>query len=241
MADDLSAITKQVKEANDIVEVVGGYVALRQQGQTYKGLCPFHEDHRPSFDVDPRRQRYRCWSCQKSGDVFTFIMERERVDFLEARELLARRAGITLEKAGGRTQNPDRAGMIEAVQWAAELYHACLLETPTPEAEAARVYLGERKLTGETVRRFGLGFAPPTGDWLVRQAVQRGLSFEVLDKVGLVGAGCRETVITIASATGCCFPSATCGVRWWGSAAGSCRRLACLTGHRRNTTTRPSR
>jgi len=183
LADDLAATSKQVKEASDIVEVVGGYVALRQQGQVYKGLCPFHDDHRPSFDVDPRRQRYRCWSCGKNGDVFTFIMEQERVGFREALELLARRAGITLEKLGRPTQNPDRARMIEAMQWAAELYHAHLLDAPT--AEAARIYLGERKLTGETVRRFGLGFAPP-GNWLVRQAAGRGLSFEVLEKVGLV-------------------------------------------------------
>src|SRR5215813_999112 len=91
---------KQVKEANDIVEVVGSYIALRPAGGTYKGLCPFHDDHRPSFDVDPRRQRYRCWSCGKLGDVFNFIQEQDRVGFMEALELLARRAGITLKKIG---------------------------------------------------------------------------------------------------------------------------------------------
>ena len=86
---------KQVKEANDIVDVVGGYVALRPAGPTYKGLCPFHDDHRPSFDVAPRRQRYRCWSCGKYGDVIQFVQEHERVSFPEALEMLARRAGKT--------------------------------------------------------------------------------------------------------------------------------------------------
>src|SRR3954447_22835332 len=92
---------KQVKEANDIVDVVGGYLALRPAGPTFKALCPFHDDSRPSFDVDPRRQRYRCWACGKYGDVISFVQEHERVDFREALELLARRAGISLEKAGG--------------------------------------------------------------------------------------------------------------------------------------------
>jgi len=184
LADDLAGVSKQVKEANDIVEVIGGYLALRQQGQKYFGLCPFHDDHRPSFQVDPQWQNYRCWSCGKRGDVFTFIQEQERVGFREALELLARRAGITLEKVAGAPQNPERARMIQAVQWPAEQYQKCLLESPL--AEAARVYLGERRLTGETVRGFGLGFAPPAGDWLVQRAGPRGLSLEILEKVGLV-------------------------------------------------------
>ena len=82
---------KQVKEANDIVDVVGSYLALRPVGPTFKGLCPFHDDRHPSFDVDPRRQRYRCWSCEKFGDVIQFVQEFERVSFREALDLLARR------------------------------------------------------------------------------------------------------------------------------------------------------
>src|SRR4051795_7222635 len=89
---------KQVKQANDIVDVVGGYLALRPVGGTFKSLCPFHDDHRPSFDVDPRRQRYRCWSCGKYGDVISFVQEFERLSFSETLDLLARRAGISLEQ-----------------------------------------------------------------------------------------------------------------------------------------------
>ena len=70
MADDWGSLTKRVKEANDIVDVVGTYVALRPAGKKFKGLCPFHDDHRPSFDVDPQFQNYRCWSSGKNGDVF---------------------------------------------------------------------------------------------------------------------------------------------------------------------------
>jgi len=186
LADDRVALIKQVKEANDIVDVVGSYMNLRPAGPTFKGLCPFHDDHRPSFDVDPRRQRYRCWSCGKYGDVLTFVQEFERVDFREALELLARRAGITLKNSPDSPQRRNRAVMLDLVRWAAEQYHHCLLNSPL--AETARRYIGERGLTGETVRRFGLGFAPPAGDWLLQRAGAAGLSFELLEKIGLIAA-----------------------------------------------------
>lgn len=185
MADDRVALVKQVKEANDIVDVVGAYVPLRPANGTYKGLCPFHDDSRPSFDVDPRRQRYRCWSCGKYGDVISFVQEHEHVSFPEALELLARRAGITLEKKGASSQVGGRALMLDAVRWAAEQYQRHLLDSP--QAADARRYLSERNLAVETVRRFGLGYAPLTGDWLLRRAVQAKLSLDLLETVGLLG------------------------------------------------------
>src|SRR5260370_11713581 len=119
LADDRVPV-QQVKEANDIVDVVGTYVALRPAGATFKGLCPFHDDQRPSFDVDPRRQRYRCWSCGKYGDVLQFVQEIERITFPEAMELLARRAGISLEKKAAAPHEPGRALMLDLVTWAAD-------------------------------------------------------------------------------------------------------------------------
>ncbi len=184
MAEDRLALIQRVKQANDIVDVVGGYLALRPAGGTFKGLCPFHDDHRPSFDVDPRRQRYRCWSCNKYGDVLSFVQEQERISFNEALEMLARRAGISLEKWGNPQHDQGRARMLEAMAWAAEQFHRCLLDDP--DAEAARQYLGERRLTGETIRRFGVGYAPITGDWLVRRALDVKLPLDVLETVGLI-------------------------------------------------------
>jgi DNA primase len=182
--DDWVALKTQVKEANDIVDVVGSYIALRPAGPTFKGLCPFHDDHKPSLDVDPRRQRYTCWACGKRGDVFTFIQEHDRVDFSEALELLARRAGISLEKNRRSPHAGARAPMLEVMRWATEQMHQCLLDSPL--AEAARHYLGERRLTGETVRRFALGYAPAAGAWLAERAERAGLSLEMLARVGLV-------------------------------------------------------
>jgi DNA primase len=176
--------TQQVKQANDIVDVVSGYLALRPAGGTYKGLCPFHDDHRPSFDVDPRRQRYRCWSCGKYGDVISFVQEFEHVSFLEARELLARRAGIVLEESAGNAQAQGKALMLDAMRWAAQQFEECYLDSPL--AEVAREYVAERGLTPETSLRWGIGYAPPSGHWLVDLATEQKVPLDVLEKVGLI-------------------------------------------------------
>jgi DNA primase len=189
LADDWVALTKQVKEASDIVAVVGDYVSLQPAGAVFKGLCPFHNDSRPSFQVDSRWQNYRCWACGKFGDVFTFVMEFEKVSFQEARDLLARRAGIPLPS--DKTQNQGRARMLDVMRWAAELYHRCLLDSPL--AEQARHYLGERRLTGETVRRWQLGYAPLAGDWLEKQIGDAPAAVEVLIEVGLLGRRTKGT------------------------------------------------
>jgi DNA primase len=182
LADDR---IKQVKEANDIVDVVGSYVALRPAGPTFKGLCPFHDDSRPSFDVDPRRQRYRCWACGKYGDVLQFIQEHERVPFVEALELLARRAGINLERKKS-PQDQTRARLLDVMRWADHQYHQCFLGDPL--AEEARQYVVERGLSDETIRTYGLGFAPRTGDWLLKRAEAAKVPLALLETVGLIGA-----------------------------------------------------
>jgi DNA primase len=183
VTDDRVTLTRQVKEASDIVAVVGSYLSLQPAGGVFKAICPFHKDTRPSLQVDPRWQNFRCWSCGKKGDVFTFVSEFEKVSFLEAREILARRAGINLQ--GSTTENVKRVKLLDAMKWADEQYRKCLLETEL--GERARVYLGERKLSGPTVRSFGLGYAPASGEWLVRAANLARLDLGVLREVGLVG------------------------------------------------------
>ncbi len=195
MSGDWAALKQQIKDASDIVDVVGSYVSLRPAGAVHKGLCPFHEDHNPSFTVDPRRQNYRCWACNKYGDVFSFVQEIKHVGFMEAVEELARRAGISLENQKFSKHGQNRARMLDVVSWAGEQFHQCLLDAPV--AEPARIYLGERKLSGETVRRFALGFAPPVNDWLVQKASQAGKDLELLEQVGLIGksqsgSGCYD-------------------------------------------------
>jgi len=188
VADERGGLTRQIKEASDIVAVVGSYVSLVPAAGAFKCVCPFHNDTRPSMQVDARYQNYKCWSCGKKGDVFTFVQDFEKVSFLEAREILAKRAGINLEEVP--VENVRRVKQLDAIKWAAELYQECLLAdhdgTPGELGERARKYLGERKLTGATVRAFGLGFAPPSGDWLVHKAKEAGKDFEILREVGLI-------------------------------------------------------
>jgi len=184
LAEDWADLIKQVKEANDIVDVVGGYVALRQAGSTFVGLCPFHDDHNPSFRVDPHWQNYRCWSCGKYGDVFSFVQEHDRVGFKEALELLARRAGIVIHKEGPSPEARRRALLLDVVRWAELQFQECLRYEPS--ADEARKYVAERKLAGETVRRFGIGFAPLAGDWLVQKARKDAVPSDLLEAVGLI-------------------------------------------------------
>jgi DNA primase len=176
-------LTKAIKAACDIVAVVGSYLTLKPSGATFKGLCPFHDDRRPSLDVDPRRQRYRCWACGAHGDVFQFVMAMEKVDFREARALLAQRAGIPLDdEAAAATQ--QRRRYLETLQWAQQQYHHCLQDSEL--AHVARQYLGQRGLHGGTIHDFGLGYAPLSGQWLWQQAQRDGLELRWLVDTGLL-------------------------------------------------------
>lgn len=182
MPSDPVEQTKQVKAASDIVAVVGSYLALHPAGKVFKAICPFHADSRPSLDIDPARQRYKCWSCGAHGDVFAFVMHQEKVGFKEARAILANKVGIKLDEQAS-PQDHHRARLLDVMRWAQGKYAYQLLEGDT--GEAARKYLGERKLSGKTVRDFGLGFAPIAGDWLARLAAAERIPDETLVEVGL--------------------------------------------------------
>ncbi|HSQ56746.1 MAG TPA: CHC2 zinc finger domain-containing protein, partial [Gemmata sp.] len=182
MPSDQVELTKQIKAHSDIVAVVGSYLAVKPAGNTFKALCPFHNDSRPSLDVDPKRQRYRCWACGAHGDAFAFVMHMEKVAFTEARAILAQRAGIKLDTRE-TPQDHHRTRLLEVMRWAQAKYQHALLDEPV--GEAARRYLGSRKLAGKTVRDFGLGFASVSGDWLVRQAASEGIDDDALVEVGL--------------------------------------------------------
>jgi DNA primase len=175
-------LTKQIKAASDIVAVVGSYLAVHPAGNIFKALCPFHNDSRPSLNIDPKWQNYKCWACGAHGDVFKFVQHMEKVGFTEARAILAQRFGIKLDEQQ-TPQDHHRSRLRDVMRWAQTRYQEALLENPI--AEAARKYLGSRKLAGKTVREFGLGFAPINGDWLVRLAGEERIADELLVEVGL--------------------------------------------------------
>lgn len=176
-------VKERVRDAVDIVDVVGSYIALRRQGKAMVGLCPWHDDSRPSLQVNAERQTFRCWVCDVGGDVFNFVMRMERVEFREALEQLADRAGITLQRGRGGLPADAKAGLRAALEWAAKRYRECLASAP--EAAEARRYVAGRGLTADTIDRFQLGFAPPAWDWLLRQASAAGIAAADLVRGGL--------------------------------------------------------
>ncbi len=178
---------EQIRQAIDIVELVGSYLPLRRQGRAYVGTCPWHNDTRPSLQVNPERQSWKCWVCDIGGDVFSFVMQREQVDFREALELLADRAGVEL--ARGQPTKPgdprDKKTLYEAVGWANQQFKTCLEQAP--EAEVARNYFDQRAIDARSRSRFQLGFAPNHWQWLLDRARSSSFAPAVLESAGLLG------------------------------------------------------
>ena len=174
---------ERVRAASDIAEVIGETVPLRRVGRNFMGRCPFHEEKTPSFSVNVERQFYHCFSCKVGGDVFKFVQEREKVGFLEAVELLSRRAGIAVpeRRAGERGR---RAPILEALDAAATAYEQWLGDPS--QGAAAREYLEQRGIARETQRQFRLGLAPAGWESLV-QRLRGRFSDEVLLEARLAG------------------------------------------------------
>ena len=188
-------VKERVKQATNLVDLVGRYMNLRRQGANYVGLCPWHADKKPSFTVNPVRQRYSCWVCDLHGDVFDFVMKKEAVDFRGALEILAQSAGIELQQRGGPKAEPGspdhKPTLYEAMKWVTEQYHQCLLHSN--EAIPIRGYLQERGITQESIKRFQIGFAPLAWSWLVDRARNSKFSPKILEACGLVTMNQRGT------------------------------------------------
>jgi len=185
-------LKEQIRQATDIVDLVGRHIQLKRQGRNYVGLCPWHDDSRPSFQVNPERQSFKCWVCDLGGDVFSFVMKIEGVDFPEALAMLAERAGIALKPqqptsaSSGKPAAPgaDKRSLYAAMAWAEEQYHRCLTELP--EGEPGRRYLAERAITQQSVAGFHLGYSPEAWDWIVRRAEQSSINPRLLETVGVL-------------------------------------------------------
>jgi DNA primase len=168
----------EIKSRLDIIEVIGGYVALQRSGREFKGLCPFHAEKTPSFMVNHERQVWHCHGCGEGGDLFAFIEKIERIDFLQARDLLAERAGVELEPAsggGGRGSGKRRRRLLELNARAGAYFEHVLWATTT--GTPGRELLEQRGVDEAAARRFGIGFAPAggaAGDALLRYLAGKG-------------------------------------------------------------------
>ena len=187
-----SGIVADIKSRLPVLEVVGETVALKRAGTAYKGLCPFHAEKTPSFIVTPDRESWHCFGCGKGGDIFTFLMEREGLDFREALARLAEKAGVELSERTAREDRHKRR-LREALEAAITWYREVLVRTP--QGERARAYLAERGLSEETLERFTIGYAPNAWDALSKRLQARGFSGEELIGAGLASASNRGGVI----------------------------------------------
>jgi DNA primase len=183
---------ERVRAAADMLEVVSGHTELRRQGARYLGLCPFHDERTPSFSVDPVEKLYYCFGCQAGGNIFTFLEEKEGLDFRDAVEQLADRYGVELEyDTGGRDdeRRRQRERLIELLSKTATFYGRYLWDSQ--EAGRARSYLESRGLEREVLEEFGVGYAPSAWDRVLTSALRAGFSEAEIQAAGLGQRGRR--------------------------------------------------
>ncbi len=174
-------IIERVREASDIVEVISEFLPLKRKGRSYWARCPFHEEKTASFHVAPDKQIFHCFGCQKGGNVFTFVMDHEKLPFPEALKYLAKRAHIELPTVEYRKESKEIEKLYYAHEVAADFFFEHLKDsTKTLE------YLRKRKLTDETIEKFRLGYAPEGWDNLMKYAHTKSLTDDDLEKAGLV-------------------------------------------------------
>jgi DNA primase len=179
---------EEIRDAADIVDVVSDYVKLKKAGSSFTGLCPFHNEKTPSFNVTPRLGIYKCFGCGAGGDAFKFIMEMEGVGFVEAMRTLAERYNIDLPEEDENEEFDERTqlteGVYHALRFAGVYYYQQL--TGEEEAEEARGYLSKRGLNRETIKTWGLGYAPDAMDRFYKHALAKGINERYLHEAGLI-------------------------------------------------------
>jgi DNA primase len=175
----------EVRNAADIVELISAYVHLKKRGKNFLGLCPFHTEKTPSFTVSAEKQMYHCFGCGKGGNIFTFMMEMDKVSFVEAVRSLAAKSGITIpEESKPMTEEQTEFENYYAVCRFAGMHFFKNL-TESDEGKEALQYFYKRGFTDETIRTFGLGYAMNSWDAFVNKAQGEGFRIEDISKVGL--------------------------------------------------------
>ena len=181
------SIISEVKQKLDLVEVVSEYVSLQKAGRNFRGLCPFHNERHPSFFVFPDQQTWHCFgACGTGGDVFSFIMRKEGIDFGQALRLLAQRANIPLDhlKEQAEPEDKEKERLFQINEAAAEYYHHILLFTKA--GEVARDYLAKRKVSLETIKEFRLGFSPDAWETIKDYLRSKGYQDKELIEAGML-------------------------------------------------------
>ena len=172
----------EIKSKLDIVDVIREYIQLKAAGLNFRANCPFHREKTPSFMVSSEKQIWHCFGCGKGGDVFSFVMEIEGFNFVEALRLLAKKAGVVLKKVDPALTS-KRNALLDILELSAKYYHKVL--TDSPAAETARQYLKERALTDDTIVKWQIGYSPDTWDSLTNFLKSRGFGENEIFLAGL--------------------------------------------------------
>ena len=183
---------QQLKQYSDIERVVSGYVQLKKKGRYLVGLCPFHSEKSGSFFIYPQTQSFYCFGCGAGGDVITFIRRIENLEYMEAVKFLADKCGLEVPE-NGETDSRTllKKKVLEINRESARFFHNCLM---SDQGKGAYQYLIERGRDRNTIRHFGLGYAPDSFDALQKHLLSKGYTFRDMIDGGLVKQGERKMV-----------------------------------------------
>ncbi len=182
----------ELHERNDIVDVIGSYVSLNHRGRLYTALCPFHNEKTPSFTVFPDTRSFYCFGCHEGGDVISFVMKYENLEYIEAVRLLADRAGMTLPDGTDQSAAQRKKRILEANRTAARFFFSQL---NSEQGKKARRYLRDRGLEDRTIAKYGIGYAPDTWDSLKKHLNEKGFSNDEIVEAGLCSRTQKGNVI----------------------------------------------
>ena len=176
----------------DIQTLIGGYVTLKRASANLKGLCPFHSEKSPSFTVYPRTASFYCFGCGMGGDAVTFVKQIEHLDYPDALEYLARRAGITViddnKNVSREEKKFDRERFFRMNKDAANFFHRCLMADNEEARMALAYFTDKRSLSLATIKHFGLGYAPNSFDALTKYMLSKGYGYDELVAAFLCGS-----------------------------------------------------
>jgi DNA primase len=181
--------SERIKQAADIVEVVGDFVSLKKRGANYTACCPFHNEKSPSFNVNPVRQIFKCFGCGAAGDSIKFVMDIEGIGYTEALRFLAQKYSIEIEEAQVTPEEflrqNERESLYIVLNFAQQYFQNIVLEHPEGQSIGLSYFRG-RSLTDQTIKGFGLGYSLNEWDGLLKEATKRGYNADILEKAGLV-------------------------------------------------------
>jgi len=177
-------IIEQVRQASDIVDILGQYVRLKKRGRNFLALCPFHNEKTPSFSVSPDKQIYHCFGCGKGGNVFTFLMEHENMSFVETVRFLAQKAGITIPERRIDSSAKEELERMHYAHRVALDYFKSMLQAPKYHRQMTKYLKEQRRLTDESIELFQLGLAGEEWEGFLNYALKKELFPKELAKAG---------------------------------------------------------